>query len=450
MSELSGLPLHDLATVYPSMSEMEYAALKLSILEDGQLEPIYAFDGFVVDGRHRQQVCLELGIEPIYQEIDGKVNLKRFVASKNAIRRNLSKTQAAVAAAVLSSGSVEGSSVGHTRNSVGAVTMMTAPTQDSGEDGSYTMEEAGKQHGVSRRVVMEARKILASAYEDLIQEARAGETSIRELMVRFNAYEKSREDARQSEERAKKAEERAKVLEHERDWEEALGMHKTWLRNKRDEEAAARREERMARARADGVTLHCLPVAQLSKEVEAESLGLILTDPPYEVKSLSVWRDLSVFADHALAPGGLLVAMSGQYALPDVMDSLGENLDYQWVICYLQERARFAVHQRRLNSAWKPVLVYAKGKYAGEYYTDLVRPELAAEHQNEHHEWEQDVEGMYNLLKQFAAPGDLVCDPFIGSGTTALSARKLGCSIIGGDIEQKNINMTLQRLEEAE
>ena len=220
---------------------------------------------------------------------------------------------------------------------------------------------------------------------------------------------------------------------------------KRQARKQRDQDAADRREARMSRPPADDVELYHCAVEDLHSYVPAASQKLILTDPPYEVKSLDAWGGLAAFADHALMDGGLLVAMSGQYVLPQVMDHLGSRLSYHWTICYLQERARYAVHQRRLNTAWKPVLVYAKGRYDGEYFTDLVRPEVSAEHKNEHHKWQQDVQGMYNLLKMFASPGDTVCDPFIGSGTTALAARKLGCSVIGADIEQSCIEKTMER-----
>ena len=36
-------------------------------------------------------------------------------------------------------------------------------------------------------------------------------------------------------------------------------------------------------------------------------------------------------------------------------------------------------------------------------------------------------------LKNFSIPGDIVLDPFCGSGTTLIEARKLGCSVIGID-----------------
>ena len=42
---------------------------------------------------------------------------------------------------------------------------------------------------------------------------------------------------------------------------------------------------------------------------------------------------------------------------------------------------------------------------------------------------------MMRLVEAFSNPGDLVLDPFIGSGTTAVAAKQLGRRYIGIDIE---------------
>lgn len=56
--------LHELADLFPQMSEGEYNALRDDISKRGQIEPILLYKGKVVDGRHRLRACQELGIEP--------------------------------------------------------------------------------------------------------------------------------------------------------------------------------------------------------------------------------------------------------------------------------------------------------------------------------------------------------------------------------------------------
>ncbi len=51
------------------------------------------------------------------------------------------------------------------------------------------------------------------------------------------------------------------------------------------------------------------------------------------------------------------------------------------------------------------------------------------------------------LIKMFSFVGDTVLDPFVGSGTTSLSAKNLGRNSVGYEINPKFINVIKQKLE---
>ncbi len=53
---------------------------------------------------------------------------------------------------------------------------------------------------------------------------------------------------------------------------------------------------------------------------------------------------------------------------------------------------------------------------------------------------------LYRVILASSNPGDLVLDPFVGSGTTAAVAKKLGRSYIGIDREQGYIDLAAERL----
>lgn len=56
---------HEVADIFPSMTDTEYEALKTSIAENGQREAIVAIDDLIVDGRHRYKACsCESSIHP--------------------------------------------------------------------------------------------------------------------------------------------------------------------------------------------------------------------------------------------------------------------------------------------------------------------------------------------------------------------------------------------------
>lgn len=58
------------------------------------------------------------------------------------------------------------------------------------------------------------------------------------------------------------------------------------------------------------------------------------------------------------------------------------------------------------------------------------------------------VELMEIFVKQSTQPGEIILDPFMGSGTTGVAALKHGRKFIGCDISQEAFNITHQRLEE--
>ncbi len=54
--------------------------------------------------------------------------------------------------------------------------------------------------------------------------------------------------------------------------------------------------------------------------------------------------------------------------------------------------------------------------------------------------------GLYLLLTQYHSnPGDLIYEPFCGSGTTMMAAEQLGRICYGGDVQPQYIQVAAQR-----
>jgi site-specific DNA-methyltransferase (adenine-specific) len=56
---------------------------------------------------------------------------------------------------------------------------------------------------------------------------------------------------------------------------------------------------------------------------------------------------------------------------------------------------------------------------------------------------------MADLIEKFTYPGQLICDPFLGGGTTGVVAMKLGRRFIGLDIKKETIDIARQRIFES-
>lgn len=110
--------VHPIASLFPMMTEEEFAGLKADIAEHGQRDDITIYDGKVLDGRNRQRACEELGIKPKTRQFTGNCPV-RFVYSENFHRRHLSSGQKAGVAVKMESMMAELETKAKERKAVG-------------------------------------------------------------------------------------------------------------------------------------------------------------------------------------------------------------------------------------------------------------------------------------------------------------------------------------------
>ena len=95
------LTLHPEALATPRMVDEQFEALKLSIEQQGQIEPVVTYRNRIVDGRHRWLILQELGIETIkYVAMPNNstlVDIQQLVQGKE-VRRHESASQLAISA----------------------------------------------------------------------------------------------------------------------------------------------------------------------------------------------------------------------------------------------------------------------------------------------------------------------------------------------------------------
>lgn len=88
------LDLHPLCTLFPRMSGYEFECLKLDIKENGLRTPITTYRGMILDGGNRYKACVDLNINPLYEEFSGSA-IGAFVLTSNLHRRHLTPAQSA-------------------------------------------------------------------------------------------------------------------------------------------------------------------------------------------------------------------------------------------------------------------------------------------------------------------------------------------------------------------
>src|SRR5271169_2064268 len=104
-----------------------------------------------------------------------------------------------------------------------------------------------------------------------------------------------------------------------------------------------------------------------------------------------------------------------------------------------------------VQNAWKPVLLLRKGNQTLREWTgDLISYdwEKKSRQVKQLHKWEQAVSPLQKLIRATTAEGDLVVDPFCGSGTTAIAAISTARRFAGCDCDATAVNAAVARLRE--
>ncbi len=174
------------------------------------------------------------------------------------------------------------------------------------------------------------------------------------------------------------------------------------------------------------------------------SIDCIITDPPYPYQFIECWTKLSIFAKRVLKPNGYCIAYSGQMHLPDVINRMGEHLDYYWTFSLYHEGQTQIVNGVNLICRWKPVLIYQNGKKKlPNTFQDYF---ISEGREKDSHDWQQSKSGVSYLVEMFTEQNDIICDPFAGSGTTILASIKKGRNIIASEIDEDTYNIAKSNL----
>jgi len=193
--------------------------------------------------------------------------------------------------------------------------------------------------------------------------------------------------------------------------------------------------------------LHCCDIRDAHQVVPAESVDLIITDPPYGRDYLPLYEELSKFASYALKKGGICLVLTGIAWLPAVLNVLTVHLDYVWTLAYVMPRGYQRVIFRQIAQNWKAIVYLAKGKPFVGMVNDTI---ISKEADKREHKWQQDLEAFIELVRRFARPKMVICDPFCGTGTTGVAALLNGCRFVGLDADREVLEVARKRLEELE
>lgn len=201
--------------------------------------------------------------------------------------------------------------------------------------------------------------------------------------------------------------------------------------------------------------------------MEAESVDAIITDPPYGINYHAKWTKALVKNDNApfiwflydafrvLKSGG-----SGQGALIcftrwdveqifiDAMKLAGFQIRSEIVWDKVQHAAgdcktQFAPRHENIVFAIKGKFCFPGGRPKDVIaFRRLTCSQMM-------HPTEKPVALLTSLITSVTKPGDLILDPFAGSGSTLVAAKKTGRRFIGVELDDDYYQIAQRRVEEA-
>ena len=166
-------------------------------------------------------------------------------------------------------------------------------------------------------------------------------------------------------------------------------------------------------------------------DLDDNSVDLVVTDPPYGDQYTHLYGELAKWASAKLKPGGSLIAYVGQGNLPDVTAEMGPHLRYWWTLALMHKHGGQQLPGKWVMVEWKPLVWYVKGSRSGRLY--VADRMSGSKPRKELHEWAQGVDEVAYLIEQLSEPGNLVVDPFAGSGSFGYAAQQLGRHFIGAE-----------------
>lgn len=213
---------------------------------------------------------------------------------------------------------------------------------------------------------------------------------------------------------------------------------------KKEKDRAKKQEERKKTTVPVSSAVWHGDMRELGKRIESNSVDLILTDPPYPGEFLPLFSDLSTFAARVLKPGGLCLVYSGQIFLPEVMSRLCESLEYAWTFAIRHSGGNQRIFKVNVNTAWKPVLAFCKPPLT--IWWDSFIDVVSGGREKDLHEWQQAESEAAYFIEHLTLPGQVVVDPFCGSGTVLKAAKDLGRQYQGIELNPEHIENANRRL----
>jgi len=391
----------------PPLSAEERDQLKANIAAEGCRDALVLWNGILLDGHNRLEICEEIGkpyktisvkladrdaaLEWIIRNQFGRRNLTTFARAELAL-----KLKPFVEKKAKDNQKRGGKTAGRGREKIKQVSPIL-------EKPIHTDVEVAKAAGLNRNTIRAAEFVSKHADEETKKKLRTDPN------IKLHRVAKDLRETQQQEERQAKRNEAAK--DTPLDSRILVGD----FRN-------------------------------LADKIPDGSVSLIFTDPPYSRKAAEIFPELGDFAARKLAEGGSLICYVGHVQLRQAINDLSDHLRHWWTIACVHSGGSTVMREYGINACWKPVLWFVKGTRDNK--ADMVYDVMSGGKEKDHHDWQQASAEAQYWIDHLCPKNGIVLDPFLGGGTTAIAAKLLGRKWIGIEIDKDAAAIASKRLSQ--
>lgn len=216
-------------------------------------------------------------------------------------------------------------------------------------------------------------------------------------------------------------------------------------------------------------TIQCINCIEGLKSLPNKSVDLILADPPYGIsrelncknKRLGTTAKLNFnfgewdkfnrewFEIAVKKTRGWIISFCAKKDIGIYWDILEKNgfVAIDTLVWQKPDPLPLNAKSRFLN-AWEAIVVGKRpSAYWGSTYTHNIFKYQAPKGKERIHPTQKPLRLIRDLIKLTTKKGDVVLDPFMGSGTTAVACKNLGRHYIGFEIDKKYCKQAIKRVD---
>ena len=196
-------------------------------------------------------------------------------------------------------------------------------------------------------------------------------------------------------------------------------------------------------------TIYCGDCREILPGLADKSIDLVLSDPPYGVgmcydvydDTEENWFELMSWAIPQMRRVGKMVIIPSCQIKR--LDWFYANHKPDWLICWYKGSVGCAAFTG--FNDWEPLVVYGKNNTTmHDYFHASPEPQT-----NGHPCQKPQLWSKWLIARATNNNGDIVLDPFMGSGTTIITARQLNRKCIGIELSEKYCEIAAKRCSQS-